>query len=1550
MNFSFNLLLKITLLLLVVGGCTQPDKGENHGSTFYVTDVQSERVELRVIEQQSGWVVPRTAVYTVKACLQDRATQDKIRGHQFQIQDERGAVFEALSATDAAGCFRWKEEFPYNVFASKTYLVPFSREIVGTGVYSGSRTIQCAINPWSIGELARDRGPQFVFVHDGSKQRDEIPKDKTVSLENAYDALGGRCVPSSKSDGSSTCLGESEYLERENAKIEMMRNGASPNSLTQDDAARLWVNDVSLKSIRRRTLADGVTMDILMSMKPIMMLRDTDGNIITKSISRGKFRINAYLVVTDTGVEETSKMIITDSSGIGGVARIDLGELTTQLRAKWTQRAHTGNVTLALEVIPDGITGIEPFEGLFELGNLNSLTGNSSGKILPTCGHPTDWSEEANSASKEQNNFNSSDRPCHKVKDFVNSATNFEELVKQGYASSNEPYVMDVLKLRFMAVLSGETATQRNVLYSASTCITDRFTGIRMADIPFIIEYLDDNGNVIPHEIEVEKLKRMEKVDKDGRTVLDMDGEPVTELVPFEEKDKNGIVKPKETIQLYERKKVTNSVGCLIWNGTIHHAYYGAEEFKWHKVRIRTEKGGADFKTKGFSKIKEFALNPWDDKFTFGFDKEEFSAEFLKAKKAKSRFFLPSYAYNTVRFLYNIDPYMELEVKKTVLINLKPRVLRYAGIVNARKQTEPLRDGIYLLKVAIQKDFLDPTERAIDLGGSAVGATLKSDVRPSPSLGNQEVPSVILESLGEVTPREYITTDTSLVRVVDGQLIHPIELTMRDLRLMRVRSNFLIQLEAVDERAIQAHGVLSGLLKEEIEDLTRRRQDLEERRKAAQTKAEADPEAYEKDLMAWEADRDHAQSRFRNALKNLREMLLTQPFINNSFKIEWDVLGPLRENLEVNDFTDVKFPTKEEIDLNVFIEPGAELEKRTFVGPVIFLSNAYSDSVRATDNLDEARCDQIKGAGGQKRYIERTADDQELDQLGLDISMLWENEGAEGEAPLKDLRQNTAYRYSRYYGALTHLCETHVDDLIERQKDSEKRYLEIMPLASSKANMARTFGLDYVSLSDQSLDELPPDQCDKNPTCKNLRSIQFSRKQINDLLGYDFDWRSGYTNTWFKNSPIKGLNKEHLVDYLLPPLNNLNPDKNSNQTVIVSDGLNQPQAKILSCSILSDLSVKRLNQVQKHLGSNAVGRIGNLAYHRPTHTARELFKECLDWQDSYGNAIIVDDKLKVYETGYDYVFRGGLQMNINVGSNTSFSRSTALNGQVGVDAGNIIKAVGTIAGGVIGAVLGPGGSIAGMAGGAALGAWAGSGASSLVQMVRASGSASTGMTNSEGTSVSPGTYLVGQIAKFDVPIEAYDQCRVIKFNGEFLASLPRNLKLSDDMRAYLQKGLMICSSEQRRSPLRVAENYFYFTQHFTEGDMLDQADLYNHPWLLAIRGVRDYGMFLDTMNAQEVPDLYKFWDQASGQPSKISKTWPLDQLAMTYRQQVPSFPGFYSIPGSAEEITSYPLNDRFSMIESDINGEVNCEMERAPTRKPTCPEKISAQQKSPYFH
>ena len=101
----------------------------------------------------------------------------------------------------------------------------------------------------------------------------------------------------------------------------------------------------------------------------------------------------------------------------------------------------------------------------------------------------------------------------------------------------------------------------------------------------------------------------------------------------------------------------------------------------------------------------------------------------------------------------------------------------------------------------------------------------------------------------------------------------------------------------------------------------------------------------------------------------------------------------------------------------------------------------------------------------------------------------------------------------------------------------------------------------------------------------------------------------------------------------------------------------------------------------------------------------------------------------------------------------------------------------------------------------------------------------------------------------------------------------------------LSRGIMVCG-DVTDTPESVIEDYYYFTQHFTAGDMLDEGNLLNHVWLLALRGKRDFATFINTIKAKPVG--------IKGEVISDKEEYALTKLTESYLQILPTFPGMYS--------------------------------------------------------
>lgn len=274
------------------------------------------------------------------------------------------------------------------------------------------------------------------------------------------------------------------------------------------------------------------------------------------------------------------------------------------------------------------------------------------------------------------------------------------------------------LNLEYDMIEDGETPTWRSIIYRSSTCATDLHSREALAFEWFQIK--KTSGEIINKES-----------DRDG---------------------------------------------CLYWNERIEHKYYKPESFFTRTNTItHIESKITDTKTS--------YINPWTI-LTIGRDELEMDKDTLDRIASREvvhpMLFLAEYFYETIGVTYHIDEFMTLFVRKNIQLVLEFEVTRYSSLTDGINAREAIRDGVYLLKIAFEKSYIDTRKSQVGVEQS----------RESVKIKNSETRR----------PIEYIYIVHQLVRVWNGHIITPVELSIHDLRLMTVRSNFLMQLETIEQK------------------------------------------------------------------------------------------------------------------------------------------------------------------------------------------------------------------------------------------------------------------------------------------------------------------------------------------------------------------------------------------------------------------------------------------------------------------------------------------------------------------------------------------------------------------------------------------------------------------------------------------------------------------------------------------------------------------------------------------------------------------------------
>ena len=152
--------------------------------------------------------------------------------------------------------------------------------------------------------------------------------------------------------------------------------------------------------------------------------------------------------------------------------------------------------------------------------------------------------------------------------------------------------------------------------------------------------------------------------------------------------------------------------------------------------------------------------------------------------------------------------------------------------------------------------------------------------------------------------------------------------------------------------------------------------------------------------------------------------------------------------------------------------------------------------------------------------------------------------------------------------------------------------------------------------------------------------------------------------------------------------------------------------------------------------------------------------------------------------------------------------------------------------------------------------------------------------------------------ELDLTATSHESCAVVRVSPEFwekhssIATRLRGRATPENivsLRESLSRGLMICMGAENREPETMRENYFFVSPSTVLGAELDPGDIRNMPWLLEMRGARDYTTFMNLVIARK---------KASDVPSYLNVPTlafeHVNEAFNRYRAWDPATPGYYS--------------------------------------------------------
>lgn len=200
----------------------------------------------------------------------------------------------------------------------------------------------------------------------------------------------------------------------------------------------------------------------------------------------------------------------------------------------------------------------------------------------------------------------------------------------------------------------------------------------------------------------------------------------------------------------------TDNSACIQWAETMTTKVYECQRYVQGRITIKN----SDI---GLNQTIGVMINPWEQWSAAGRDmryinpSEKMQTSCASKAMLSSQIQIDNYSFTTLSYNYEVDKTLSLKVKKKVLFKIEPKVLTYSDMNKGRESIDRLRDGTYILKVAVIKN------RDYDNANTLV-------------LNQQK-----------------------LVTALSGQITTELELETSDFKSLGNRNNILIELSPADE-------------------------------------------------------------------------------------------------------------------------------------------------------------------------------------------------------------------------------------------------------------------------------------------------------------------------------------------------------------------------------------------------------------------------------------------------------------------------------------------------------------------------------------------------------------------------------------------------------------------------------------------------------------------------------------------------------------------------------------------------------------------------------
>ncbi|MBL7545831.1 MAG: hypothetical protein JNL11_18585 [Bdellovibrionaceae bacterium] len=333
-QFSIYTSLKISFFasFVLLSACnlpgTQKRSDANGQGSFYADEVTGEFIAENFLEEIS---LPKERVYGMKVCLRDLQYSKPVIHHPFLIEETNIEL-----KSDATGCINWNESVKFEYLTDPAFL-KIDRKIRSKGVHTGSYAISFAVNPWDT--------ENYHSTIDLSKKKVE----PLISGEDVQQKLSGKSQK------------------------------ASFDLWVED--GRLFANDEKMGDAKNNALE----LKYEFNLAPFIKTKKTSGELSQYNLKYGLF--NGRLEIIQRYYEgSSSKNIYEILAGQNFSAeKMEKGNLSFTKILKFNGVVSRGSLFVRLYLQPSKtVANLNPFVGVFPIGDFRSIRTNQFLKILPS--------------------------------------------------------------------------------------------------------------------------------------------------------------------------------------------------------------------------------------------------------------------------------------------------------------------------------------------------------------------------------------------------------------------------------------------------------------------------------------------------------------------------------------------------------------------------------------------------------------------------------------------------------------------------------------------------------------------------------------------------------------------------------------------------------------------------------------------------------------------------------------------------------------------------------------------------------------------------------------------------------------------------------------------------------------------------------------------------------------------------------------------------------------------------------------------------------------